>query len=229
VTGSGYADRVFPGSPCAGAPWIVVAWRQTKKDEESTVAKLRVLLAVVSLVVAPTFALLGAYPIDALAQTAKSPAAAGKVDLNSASEADLDKLPGIGKATAKKIIASRPYQSVEDLSKAGVSKSTIDKIAPLVTTGPVAPPPAAAPRASTAPPPSQKAAAPEVTKSAPVEAKTPPAPGMVWVNTKSKVFHHEGDKWYGKTKEGKFMTEADALKEGYRPSKAETAKKSAKP
>jgi len=52
---------------------------------------------------------------------------------------------------------------------------------------------------------------------------------MVWVNTKSKVFHHEGDKWYGKTKEGKFMTEADALKEGYRPSKAETTKKSAKP
>ena len=49
---------------------------------------------------------------------------------------------------------------------------------------------------------------------------------MVWVNTKSKVFHREGDSWYGKTKEGKFMTEAEALKEGYRPAKEGTAKKS---
>jgi hypothetical protein len=34
------------------------------------------------------------------------------------------------------------------------------------------------------------------------------------VNTKSKVFHREGDRWYGKTKEGTFMTEADALWRG---------------
>jgi hypothetical protein len=33
------------------------------------------------------------------------------------------------------------------------------------------------------------------------------------------VFHSEGDRWYGKTKEGKFMTEADALKAGYRAAK----------
>jgi hypothetical protein len=42
---------------------------------------------------------------------------------------------------------------------------------------------------------------------------------MVWVNTSSKIYHYEGDRWYGKTKEGKFMTEADAIKAGYRASK----------
>jgi Helix-hairpin-helix motif len=193
------------------------------------VAKLRVVLACGSFVTALTFGLLCASPIDAFAQAAKSATLVGKVDLNSASETELDKLPGVGKATAKKIIAGRPYQSVDDLSKAGVPKSTIEKLAPLVTVGTTPPPSTAAtPPAAPAPAQSQKAGSPETTKPTQVEAKTPPAAGMVWVNTKSKVFHREGDRWYGKTKEGKFMTEADALKEGYRPSKEGAAKKSAK-
>jgi uncharacterized iron-regulated membrane protein len=43
--------------------------------------------------------------------------------------------------------------------------------------------------------------------------------GMVWVNPKTKVFHRPGDQWYGKSKGGKYMTEADAVKAGYRPAK----------
>ncbi len=157
-------------------------------------AKLRVVLAGGSLVAAMTFGLLCTSPTGVFAQAAKSGVLAGKVDLNSASEAELDKLPGVGKATAK----STPPSTA--------------------TTPPAVPAPAQ----------SQKAGTPETTKPAQIEAKTPPAAGMVWVNTKSKVFHREGDRWYGKTKEGKFMTEADALKEGYRPSKEGTAKKGAK-
>ena len=42
-----------------------------------------------------------------------------------------------------------------------------------------------------------------------------PFKGMVWVNTNSGLYHTEGSKWYGKTKEGKYMTEADAKKAGY--------------
>jgi len=52
-----------------------------------------------------------------------------------------------------------------------------------------------------------------------VASKTPPSPGMVWVNTSSKVYHKAGSKWYGKTKHGKWMSEADAEKAGYKAAK----------
>jgi hypothetical protein len=44
--------------------------------------------------------------------------------------------------------------------------------------------------------------------------------GKVWVNTESGVYH-KGGKWFGNTKQGKFMTEQDAVKAGYRPAKNE--------
>jgi hypothetical protein len=47
---------------------------------------------------------------------------------------------------------------------------------------------------------------------------------MVWVNLSSKIYHKEG-KFYGKTKRGKFMSEDDAKKAGYREAKTETSTK----
>jgi hypothetical protein len=161
------------------------------------------------------------------AKAAQVKAPAAVVNLNTASESDLVALPGVGPATAKKIIAGRPYTSVADLAKAGVPKNTIEKITSMVTVG-AATSAAAAPAPKPAPAPATPAPAPAAsttarTPSAPTAAQQPPVKGMVWVNLSTKVFHREGDRYYGNTKSGKFMTEADAVKAGYR--EAKTAKK----
>ena len=147
--------------------------------------------------------------------------AGGPVDLNAGTQKQLESLPGVGPATAKKIIAGRPYSTVADLSRAGVSNKVIQQITPMVT---VSSPMASGNSAAVEPVrPGTATALATAPRSAPspstMQAQTPPAPGMVWVNLETKVFHRQGDPWYGKTKKGQFMTEADALKAGYREAK----------
>jgi hypothetical protein len=39
---------------------------------------------------------------------------------------------------------------------------------------------------------------------------------QVWVNTATGIYHYPGTRWYGKTNQGKFMSEKDAIAQGYR-------------
>ena len=47
---------------------------------------------------------------------------------------------------------------------------------------------------------------------------------VVWVNTKGKshTYHYAGSRWYGTTKQGAYMCEADAGAAGYHASKSKT-------
>src|SRR3569832_808609 len=111
---------------------------------------------------------------------AAAPAPAPPVNVNTGSQQQLEALPGVGPVYAKKIIANRPYAAIAELAKAGVPSKTIQQITPLVTVGSKAAQPAAG-------------------------SQTPPAPGMVWANPDTKLFHRQGDRWYGKTRNGSWM------------------------
>lgn len=56
------------------------------------------------------------------------------LNVNLASQSELEALPGIGKTYAEKIIANRPYASFEELSeKTKIPQSTLDKFTTLIT------------------------------------------------------------------------------------------------
>ena len=153
------------------------------------------------------FVLLGAFGLIAglatipafAADKANTTKKTAKVDVNNATDEELEELPGIGAGYAKKIIDGRPYKTVDDLINAGIPQKTVDKIKDSIKFGKV--------KTAQTPKKTRTKAATTTEDTGEETAKAPPRKGMVWVNTDSNIYHKEGDRWYGNTKYGKFMTQ----------------------
>jgi hypothetical protein len=78
-------------------------------------------------------------------------------------------------------------------------------------------PAAAAPAAPAAAAPAAAAPAAKTKTTASTTPAPGGGPGMVWLNTSTKVYHCYGTKYYGTTKAGAYMTEAAAKAKGAHP------------
>ena len=116
----------------------------------------------------------------------------------------------------------RQASGQSDSTGAAKKSSTKKPKKPESTTTPQTPanPPAApatTPENKPAPPTTGAGSAAAATNQTP----QPSPSGTVWVNTVSGIYHKPGSRYYGKTRKGQYMTEADALRAGYRPAENE--------
>ena len=126
-------------------------------------------------------------------------------------------------SAASKQGACRGHQGVKEWYAAeapAAAKTPASAPSPTPAPGPMAAPTAASPKVATPSPGPVSAPSPKASPSAKAAAMPQAAgggPGLVWVNTSSNVYHCYGSDYYGKTKAGSYMSEADAKTKGARP------------
>ena len=126
-----YQDAIdAAGGPGEEADLAMVNLARRIRDEDRIVIPVRGIGGMTSPAVVPGDA------------TVIEPPAAGRaIDINTASAAELEALPGIGPVLAQRIVDTRtkngPFASVDDLALvSGVSRKLVDDLRPLVTAGP---------------------------------------------------------------------------------------------
>ena len=112
---------------------------------------------------------------------------------------------------ASKSGACRGHKGVKTWYAATGSTAAPAAAAPATPAAPAAAAPA--PAAAMTPAPKTKTTTTKTTAGTGTPAPGG-GPGMVWLNTSTKVYHCYGTKYYGTTKAGAYMTEADAKAKG---------------
>ncbi len=126
-------------------------------------------------------------------------------------------------SAASKQGACKGHQGIKEwyAAEAPAAAKTTAAPAPVTAPGPMAAPTAASPKVATPTPGPVAAPTPKTSSPSAKAGATPQAagggPGQVWVNTSSNVYHCYGSTYYGKTKDGSYMSEADAKAKGAHP------------
>lgn len=124
---------------------------------------------------------------------------------------------GTSTSAASKSGACRGHKGVQEWY--GGSATAKPAMAP--APAPAAAPARPAPVATSASTPTPAARAPRAMPTpGPVAAGG--GNGQVWVNMKTKVYHCQGDRWYGTSKDGQYMSESAATAAGARASRGKT-------